>query len=231
MIRRLAALALASAVLLGGAAVASATATGDSNAASFVAKANAERQARGLAPYVVKSDLAAVAARHSARMAQRNSLYHNPALGSEVSGWQSVGENVGMGGSVDSIHKAFMDSPSHRANIVSTQFTEIGVGTVTDSRGVLWVTQVFRLPVQAPAVSAPVRTTASRSVARTPVRQVARPVVKPVVKAAPKKVAKPAAPVRPDASVFLASLSAKATVTDPLAKAIAYADTMAALAR
>jgi hypothetical protein len=227
--RKLATLVLVPAVLLGIASV-TAHAAGDANAASFVAKANAERQARGLRPYVVKSDLAAVAARHSARMAAKNSLYHNPNLDSEVSNWQVVGENVGDGGSVDSIHTAFMNSPAHRANILATDYTEIGIGTATDSRGVIWVTQVFRLPMRAPVVTAPVRTQAARTVVHVPVQ---RPVVKPVAKpAAPKRPAPKPAPVRPHADAFLTALAPKTTgATDPFALAMTYADTMAALAR
>ena len=236
MLRRLAALVIAPALLVGGLAATSAGAAGDSNAASFVSKANAARQSRGMRAYVVKSDLAAVATRHSQRMASKNSLYHNPNLGSEVSGWQIVGENVGSGGSVDSIHQALMDSPTHRANILSREFTEIGVGTVTDSRGVIWVTQVFRLPAQAaaPVVTAPVHTQASRSVTRTPVRTAPKAPVRVAVKAAPKRPAVERAPVRPDASAFLAALAPKPGTTaqaDPFAQVMAYADAMAALAR
>jgi len=231
VLRRFAALVLGSALLLGGgAALSSANAAGE--ASSFVAKANAERQARGLRTYAVRSDLNAVALRHSQRMASRNALYHNPNLGSEVSGWQIVGENVGTGGSVESIHQAFMDSPSHRENILSREYTEIGVGTVTDSRGVLWVTQVFRLPAApAPTVTAPVRTQVARTVTRpAAVATVAKPAVKPVVRAvrrtAPKRVAVP-----PPATALLLALAGDTVTADPFAQAVAYTRTMAALSR
>lgn len=230
MLRKLAVLVLAPVLLLGVAAATQASAAGDAHAGSFVAKANAERTSRGLRALVVKSDLTAVAARHSARMASQRKLYHNPSLGSEVSGWQVVGENVGNGGSVDSIHRALMNSPAHRANILATDYTEIGIGTVTDSRGVIWVTQVFRLPMAAPKVAPPVQKQIARSVVRVPVQ---RPVVKPAGKpaVAPKRPA-PAAPIRPDASRFLTALATEnAAVANPFALATAYADTMSALAR
>lgn len=232
MLRKLAALVLAPAILLGVAGITAATA-GDSHASAFVSKTNSARQSRGLRPYVVKSDLNAVAARHSARMASKNSLYHNPSLGSEVSGWQVVGENVGMGGSVDSIHQAFMDSTSHRDNILSRTFTEIGIGTVTDDRGVIWVTQVFRLPQRTATVAAPVTQQASRSVARPTVsKPVAQPVAKPVAKAPARPARKAAVAVRPDSSAVLAALAPAATPTyDALTLAVMYADTMAALGR
>lgn len=232
MLRKLAVLVIAPVLLLGVAAVTQASAAGDAHAASFVAKANAERTSRGLRALVVKYDLTAVAARHSGRMASQSKLYHNPSLGSEVSGWQVVGENVGNGGTVDSIHRALMNSPAHRANILAAEYTEIGIGTVTDSRGVIWMTQVFRLPMAAPKVTPPVRKQVSRSVVRVPVQ---RPVVKPVSKpavVAPKRPARPAAPVRPDAGRFLSALATESTaVANPFALATAYADTMSALAR
>ena len=232
MLRKLAALLIAPAVLAGVALGATAAdAAGDANAASFVSRANSERTSRGLRAYVVTSDLVAVAARHSARMASKNSLYHNPALASEVTGWRIVGENVGMGGSVDSIHEAFMDSPDHRANVLSTDYTEIGVGTVTDSRGVLWVTQVFRLPSQAPAVTKPVTQTAARSVTRVPVKQ---PVVRATVKAAPAAKRAVVAPVRVRAggTAFLGALAAQApAANDPFTLALTFERTMSALVR
>jgi hypothetical protein len=209
-----------------------AAAADDPNAASFVAKANAARQAHGLAPYVVAADLAAVARRHSAEMAAKQSLYHNPNLGSEVTGWQVVGENVGDGGTVDSIQNAFMNSPAHRANILAKDYTQVGIGTVTDSRGVIWVTEVFRLPYRAPVVQAPVRRTAARSVTRPVARRrtVARPAAKPVVRGT-RRVAVLPVPERADAASFALALAPPSSGLDPLARAVGYADSMAALVR
>lgn len=119
----------------------------DSSAESqFVAAVNQERAARGLPALQVASDLTSVARSHSARMAGSDNLHHNPNLGSDVSNWQKVGENVGVGPSVSSIHGAFMNSPSHRANILGSDWVQVGVGV--EVRGdSIWVTQVFRLPM------------------------------------------------------------------------------------
>lgn len=111
----------------------------------FIDSANAERAERGIARLGRASDLTEVARRHSARMASKSSLYHNPDLGSEVSGWSRVGENVGRGGSVSSLHTALMDSPGHRKNLLDKDFSEVGVGVVV-SGSTVWVTQVFRTP-------------------------------------------------------------------------------------
>ena len=121
--------------------------------AAFVQRVNQERAAQGLAPLAVADDLVAVARRHSGRMADAADLHHNPALASEVTGWQKVGENVGRGPSVDPIHAAFMASPGHRQNILDGDWTELGVGVVVRD-GTVWVTQVFREPEAAPAARA-----------------------------------------------------------------------------
>jgi hypothetical protein len=131
--------------------------------AQFVAQLNQARQAAGLPTVRVAGDLTAVARRHSERMAGQSNLHHNPNLGSDVSGWQKVGENVGRGPSVGAIHTAFMDSPGHRANILGGDWVEVGVGVVVRD-GQLWVTEVFRLPASsAPAPSPEPEPTTSAS--------------------------------------------------------------------
>ena len=123
--------------------------------ARFVERIAQERQARGLPGYTVAVDLQDVARRHAQRMAERGEPYHNPNLTSEVRGWDLVGENVGRGWEADSLHQAFMDSPTHRDIILSSQFTEIGVGVVRTSDGQMWVVEVFRRPTQESATVAP----------------------------------------------------------------------------
>lgn len=113
-----------------------------------------ERRSAGVGPLAVADDLVEVARGHAARMADEGRIYHNPHLGQEVSGWKTLGENVGRGGEVEPIHTAFMDSASHRANILETRFTQIGVG-VAARGGELWVVQVFRQPEASHQPSSP----------------------------------------------------------------------------
>jgi hypothetical protein len=172
----------------------------------FVSRTNGARASYGVRAYAVRSDLTSVARRQAARMAAQHTIYHNPNLGSEVSGWRSVGENVGMGPSVSSIHSAFMNSSSHRSNILSTTFTEVGIGTATGSDGKIYVSEVFRTPAGASAYvpppaprRAPVvvrrRTTttrASRSAPRKPLAPKVAP-RKPAVRIVPATAKLPAA--------------------------------------
>lgn len=119
--------------------------------AGFVDRIAQERSARGLGELAGAGDLQAVARRHAQRMADRGEPYHNPALGSEVQGWEVVSENVGAGTSVQQIHDAFMASRTHRDVILSAEHSEVGVGVVGTSDGQIWVVEVFRRPAAAAA--------------------------------------------------------------------------------
>jgi hypothetical protein len=148
-----------------------------SEESDFVSRTNSARTSRGLAAYAVRGDLISVARRQASRMASSHTLYHNPNLGSEVGGWQAVGENVGEGGSVSSIQSAFMGSSSHRENILSTTYSEVGIGTAHSSDGMLWVSEVFRRPsgaVYTPPPPPRTTYTAPRTVTRRASRSGAR---------------------------------------------------------
>jgi uncharacterized protein YkwD len=147
-----------------------ARASGDAEA-SFVAAVNRERGAAGLPALQVAGDLVAVARQHAGRMADSDHLHHNGGLGGAVGGWEKIGENVGHGADVADLHDAFVASPSHRANILDPEWTQVGVGVTVDGRGDLWVTQVFRLPVGAtepPAAAEPSAPAVSEATPPTP---------------------------------------------------------------
>lgn len=119
----------------------------------FISKMNGAREADGLAPYAVYSDLSSMARQHSEEMARKHALYHNPDLTSEMQNWQACGENVGEGPTVDDIHNAFMNSSEHRANILDHDFTQVGVGVAVDKNGTIWVTEDFREPMHSSSSS------------------------------------------------------------------------------
>ena len=148
-LRRLLAPVLASLLLLVAIAPAASATEG-----SFAAAIASERASRGLSGLATKGDLTTVARRHSTIMADANHLHHNPTLGSSVTGWQKVGENVGRGPSVGALHDAFMASPGHRRNILDPDWTEVGVGVVVRD-GTIWVTVVFRRPLAPKPAPAP----------------------------------------------------------------------------
>ncbi len=56
----------------------------------------------------------------------------------------SVSENIAYGyGSGRDVVNAWMNSPGHKANLLSSKMRLIGVGAVQDKNGVWWVSQVF----------------------------------------------------------------------------------------
>lgn len=137
--------------------LASATADSGSDAA-FVSRTNSSRAGYGLPALSVAGDLTSIARQHAARMAASRAIFHNQSLTSQVCCWTDLGENVGAGSTVDGIHQAFMASPEHRANILSSRYTQIGVGTARGSDGRLYVDEVFRRPdgaAPAPAAAPP----------------------------------------------------------------------------
>jgi uncharacterized protein YkwD len=44
---------------------------------------------------------------------------------------------------VDYSHRALMNSPGHRANILEPRFTKIGIGVYRTVKGEFWVTEMF----------------------------------------------------------------------------------------
>lgn len=238
MLRRVSVTFIAALAMVGTLCVA-APAANASSAGSFASKINGARRSAGRPSLSWRSDLASVAQRHAHRMASKNSLYHNPNLGGEVRNWQAVGENVGRGGDVASLHQAFMNSPTHRANILDRDFTEMGVGVVVDNNGIMWVTEVFRRPMRTPVVRKPApprkprvaRKPAPRRTStpnRPPRRTTPRPVSRPKPKPAPRAVDRSAV-----LRARLAALAAKppAPVDGALPKAVNYLEVMSALGR
>lgn len=111
-------------------------------------RVNQVRAQNGLAPLQYRARLAEVAETWSQEMARTRVLAHNPRISSLIEpGWTAWGENVGFAGGyahdAERIFTGWMGSTGHRANILSTRFTSIGIGAATDSRGYLWSTQDF----------------------------------------------------------------------------------------
>ena len=84
------------------------------------------------------------AERHSQEMARKGYIYHSTCLSCRFSGynWSVGGENVGVGSSMKSLHRAFMDSAPHRRNVLYRDYRYVGIGAVR-SNGRLWVTVLF----------------------------------------------------------------------------------------
>ena len=150
--RRLASVLLTTIMVLGVMAPSASAGTHENDALALL---NAERAAAGLAPLAMHSDLVDDALAWSQRMMGAGSLSHNPNLAAVTSDWDKLGENVGVGTSVASLHTAFMNSPGHRGNILG-DYDSVGIAVVEETSSKLWITVVFMKSLDpAPAVPAP----------------------------------------------------------------------------
>lgn len=179
---------LAASVAVATLAVGIAPARADAGDASrLLSLTNQVRSSRGLDSLTVDAELSAVAQRWATTLAAQGVLSHNASLPSQVTGWKTLGENVGVGGTVDAIHDGFVASPTHLENLVDPAFTRIGFGIVRpDAR--IFVVEVFMQPAAA-AVAAPPTTTAPRPVPAPVTTVPARPTVAAAPAAAPTQVA------------------------------------------
>jgi uncharacterized protein YkwD len=90
--------------------------------------------------------LAAYAKSHSEAMAKKGYIYHSTGaqLREALEGykWELGGENVGVGGSLESLEDAFMASHPHRKNILRRLYDHAAVGIArADDR--IWITVIF----------------------------------------------------------------------------------------
>lgn len=110
----------------------------------FTWRMNQARRDGGMSKMTLDPELSRVARFHTREMVRSAKLHHTPSnkLSKRVTEWVSLGENVGVGGGVESLHQAFMASPSHRDNIMRAIYRYVGVGTRRKD-GRLWVTVVF----------------------------------------------------------------------------------------
>ena len=145
--RRLVAGAVAAVLGVALAFAAAPPARADSNVdeAQFFADLNAVRARNGVPPLATDGQLISVARAWSAQMAGPAGLSHNPDLGSQVSNWRTLGENVGTGGDVASVEAALEASPHHFQNMVDPAFQYVGIGVV-EAGGAIWVTEDFKQP-------------------------------------------------------------------------------------
>ncbi|MFZ5822981.1 MAG: CAP domain-containing protein [Bacillota bacterium] len=97
---------------------------------------NRERANAGLAPLKADLELTRVARLKSQDMINRDYFSHqSPTYGSPFDmikrfgiSYRTAGENIAGNGSVSGAHTSLMNSPGHRANILSTKYTHIGIG-------------------------------------------------------------------------------------------------------
>lgn len=93
----------------------------------------------------LSSPVSDIARAHSRKMRAKGGIYHSD-LGYVIRsfGWTVAGENVGMGPSVYKLHKAFMASSGHKANILGRAYRRVGIGFAWNEAGTMaYVTVIF----------------------------------------------------------------------------------------
>ena len=77
------------------------------------------------------------------KMAHSNSVYGTLAYG-VTTGWSNIGENVAYNSAgLAAAQVALQNSAPHRANMLDTKWTEMGVGIARGPDGLVWVAQTF----------------------------------------------------------------------------------------
>ena len=107
----------------------------------FVAT-NKLRAEHGLPALAQQEDLVDTARAWAGAMAARGALDHSDPYQWNVT-WTAVAENVGASGSMDDMVASLIASDAHRANMLSTKYTHMAVGTVRGKDGRLYAAQLF----------------------------------------------------------------------------------------
>lgn len=136
-LRRISVVLAATTLILVAAPLPTPAATGE--AGRLLTLINSSRAGAGLGPVRLDSSLSSIASSHARRMAAEGRVFHSPSFPGNAGEWQAWGENVGTAPNADAVHKAFMESSIHRANILSPRLNLVGIGVASWSRGVMYV--------------------------------------------------------------------------------------------
>jgi uncharacterized protein YkwD len=113
--------------------------------------ANRARAEAGLAPLQSEEGLTKAARKHSALMASQKQLTHDlpgePGLPQRLAAASSLqfsaeGENVGLAPNAAEVHRAFINSPHHRENLLNPDYNVAGFAVVR-SGNMIYVTEDF----------------------------------------------------------------------------------------
>lgn len=117
---------------------------------------NGERAKRGLDHLLWDEDAAKIAVAYSKKMAKENFFGHfdsdnrdivERARAAKLKSWSKIGENlfsIEQTGKFDGFAvKSWMNSPSHRQNILDPEWTTTGIGIAQSEAGEIYITQIF----------------------------------------------------------------------------------------
>jgi uncharacterized protein YkwD len=122
----------------------------DDDATALTQMTAALRSSESLPPLRRDPRLDALATAHADRMRRERTVAHDLGDGDLATrfeqanlGAKQVGENVAHARSTTLAHRALHASPSHRMNLLQTEYTHFGVASLRDDAGAVWVCEVF----------------------------------------------------------------------------------------
>jgi len=179
--RRLFAVCLGLALLLAALPVSHAAAGSPEERARVIELVNQERARNGLGPVWENGALTGAAESYALDMATADFFSHTGLDGSTLTsragvagytGWTWLGENIAAGQSTaDQVFQAWMNSPGHRANILSSKAREIGIGhalTATSRYRHYWAMELGDRPGAAPPAATPTAQPTATPIPPTP---------------------------------------------------------------
>ena len=114
---------------------------------------NSERKSAGFGRLILDSQLSKLARMKAEDMAKKGYFSHtSPTYGSAFDmmkkygvSYRTAGENIAKGQKTpEAVMNGWMNSSGHRANILSSTYTHIGVGYAKDSKGNTYWVQIFK---------------------------------------------------------------------------------------
>lgn len=133
------------------------TSTISEEASEVIRLVNVERSKNGLAPLKANAELSKVATVKAQDMIDKNYFSHtSPTYGSPFDmmkkfgiNYTAAGENIAYGQKTPAeVMNGWMNSSGHRANILNSNFIEIGVGVAKDKNGTPYWVQMFITPAK-----------------------------------------------------------------------------------
>lgn len=160
-------------------AVGSGSSSADTSSLAF-SSVNDVRSTAGLPELAWDQELEAKATAWSETMASNGAISHSNLRDGISQPWSSLGENVGVGGSLEAVVVALIASAPHYENMIDPRFDHLGVGVFFDGSR-YWVTQSF---LQS-APRTPVPTRPPTTVSPPPVTTIEIPTTIPITEPPP----------------------------------------------
>jgi cysteine-rich secretory family protein len=125
---------------------------------------NGLRAAHGLNALALDANLSDLAQQRAQINASTGTLVHTPNLAVGVTAnWSKLAENIGAGQDHDGLWNAFLNSPTHLANLLDPSFQYVGIGEVITGPTGDWVTHRFMRVMPTSSSPAPSATPSSNA--------------------------------------------------------------------